>query len=109
MNAERLVYFRECLESLAEGIKAYLTSSKESAGVVELDTSIGRLSRMDAMQNQQMAMELRRRKKNQLLQITNALNRIEQGSYGQCGLCQQPISEDRLEAFPEIVTCVNCA
>lgn len=108
MNAERLAHFRECLESLAAEIKAYLSSSKESAGVVELDTSIGRLSRMDAMQNQQMAMELRRRKKNQLLQITNALNRIEQGSYGQCGLCQKPISEDRLEAFPEIITCINC-
>jgi DnaK suppressor protein len=109
MNAERLAYFRECLESLTEEIKAYLTSSKESAGVVELDTSIGRLSRMDLMQNQQMAMELRRRKKNQLLQITNALTRIDQEIYGQCGLCRQPIAEDRLEAFPEIVTCVNCA
>ena len=109
MNAERLAHFRECLESLSEEIKAYLSTSKESAGVVELDTSIGRLSRMDAMQNQQMAMELRRRKKSQLLQITNALKRIDQGSYGQCGLCQQPISEDRLEAFPEIVACVNCA
>ena len=109
MNAERLAHFRECLESLATEIKAYLSSSKESAGVVELDTSIGRLSRMDAMQNQQMALELRRRKKGQLLQITNALKRIDQGSYGQCGLCRQPISEDRLEAFPEIVTCVNCA
>ena len=109
MNAERLAHFRECLESLATEIKAYLSSSKESAGVVELDTSIGRLSRMDAMQNQQMAMELRRRKKSQLLQITNALKRIDQGSYGQCGLCQRPISEDRLEAFPEILTCVNCA
>ncbi|MBT5910759.1 MAG: hypothetical protein HOH25_13245, partial [Opitutae bacterium] len=52
MNAERLAHFRECLESLATEIKAYLSSSKESAGVVELDTSIGRLSRMDAMQNQ---------------------------------------------------------
>ena len=109
MTPERLSHFRDRLLALEKEIQATLEVSKEASGVVELDTAIGRLSRMDAMQNQQMAMELRRRKKNQLLQITNALKRIDQEIYGQCGLCRQPISEDRLEAFPEIVTCVNCA
>ena len=64
MNADRINYFRSRLEDLAREIKDDLSASKDSAGIVELDTSIGRLSRMDAMQNQQMALELRRRQEN---------------------------------------------
>tara|TARA_B100001964_G_C13805153_1_gene410547 strand:- start:36 stop:365 length:330 start_codon:yes stop_codon:yes gene_type:complete len=109
MNTDRNAFFRERLETLADDINAYLETSKDSAGVVELDTSIGRLSRMDAMQDQQMALELRRRKKDQLLQINNALKRMDDGHYGSCDLCGKPIAEERLEAFPDILTCVNCA
>ena len=109
MEADRLAYFRELLEAKVKEAKDYLESSKDSAGVVELDTSIGRLSRMDAMQSQQMVKELRRRKETELRSIRAAVNRIEKGWYGNCGLCQKPIAEERLEIFPDILTCVNCA
>ena len=109
MDADRITYFGERLKSLANEIEAFLEGSEDSAGVVELDTSIGRLSRMDAMQDQQMALELRRRKKRQLLEVNNALKRIEENLYGLCSLCSQPIAEERLEAFPEVLTCVNCS
>ena len=109
MDAERLAYFRKRLVSLAEEIKADLDSNKEAAEVVKLDTSIGRLSRMDAMQNQQMALELRRRQENQLLRIKNALKRMDQGRYGLCGKCTKNIDEDRLEISPDAVMCVRCA
>ncbi len=109
METDRLTHFRELLEAKAKEAKEYLESSKDSAGVVELDTSIGRLSRMDAMQSQQMVKELRRRKEEELRSIRAAVNRIEKGWYGNCGLCQKPIAEERLEIFPDILTCVNCA
>ena len=109
MEADRLVYFRELLEAKAKEAKDYLESSKDSAEVVELDTAIGRLSRMDAMQSQQMAKELRRRKEDELRSMRSALNRIDKGWYGKCGLCQKPIAEHRLEIFPDVLTCVNCA
>ena len=73
MDADRILYFRKRLESLSKEVAQALNASKDSANVVELDTAIGRLSRMDAMQNQQMALELRRRQENQLLRIKNAL------------------------------------
>ena len=109
MDTDRLVYFRELLTAKAREINEYMESSKDSAGVVELDTSIGRLSRMDAMQNQQMAKELRRRKEEELRSVKAALNRIDKGWYGNCGLCQKPIAEERLEIFPDVLTCVSCA
>lgn len=109
MNAERQEHYRSVLEALAEEVEAFLKKSKDASEAVQLDTSIGRLSRMEAMQDQQMALELRRRKKRQLAQVNNALRRLDEGAYGLCELCGGAISEERLEAFPDMMTCVNCA
>ena len=109
MNAERIEHFRKCLQDLAEEINVDLAANRDDAEIVELDTSIGRLSRMDAMQNQQMALELRRRRENQLLRIKNAFKRMDRGEYGRCSKCKRAITEERLEVFPDAVMCVLCS
>ena len=109
MDVDRLAYFRKRLEDLEQEIREDMDANPEDSGVVELDSSIGRLSRMDALQNQQMALELKRRQENQLLRIENAFKRLAKGQYGLCGKCKKPIEEDRLEVFPDSVTCVRCA
>ena len=109
MDVDRLAYFQERLEELEREIREDMDANPEDSGVVELDSSIGRLSRMDALQNQQMALELKRRQENQLLRIENAFKRLAKGQYGLCGKCKKPIEENRLEVFPYTVTCVRCA
>ena len=109
MDVDRLAYFRKRLEELEREIREDMDANPEDLGVVELDSSIGRLSRMDALQNQQMALELKRRQENQLLRIENAFKRLAKGHYSICGKCKKPIEEDRLEVFPDTVTCVRCA
>ena len=109
MDVDRLAYFRKRLEDLEQEIREDMNANPEDSGVVELDSSIGRLSRMDALQNQQMALELKRRQENQLLRIENAFKRLAKGQYGLCGKCKKPIEENRLEGFPYTVTCVRCA
>ena len=109
MDVDRLAYFQERLEELEREIREDMDANPEDSGVVELDSSIGRLSRMDALQNQQIALELKRRQENQLLRIENAFKRLAKGQYGLCGKCKKPIEEDRLEVFPDTVTCVRCA
>ena len=109
MNAERIEYFRKRLQDLAEEINVDLVANRDDAGIVELDTSIGRLSRMDAMQNQQIALELRRRRENQLLRIKNAFKRMDRGEYGRCSKCKTAITEERLEVFPDAMMCVLCS
>ena len=109
MDVDRLAYFRKRLEDLEQEIREDMNANPEDSGVVELDSSIGRLSRMDALQNQQMALELKRRQENQLLRIENAFKRLAKGQYGLCGKCKKPIEENRLEVFPYTVTCVRCA
>ena len=109
MNTEELERFHKKLLALEEEITDYLAKSEDSAAAVEPDKGLGRLSRMEAMQDQQMVLELRRRKKMQKLEVADALSRIEKGAYGKCSFCGKEIAIDRLDAFPEVQTCVICA
>lgn len=84
--------------------------SKSSAQPVELDqTLVGRVSRMDAMQQQEMALATKRRRGLLLQQIEQALKRVDAGDYGYCAICDEEIAAKRLEANPVILTCVSCA
>lgn len=84
--------------------------SKESTRTVNLDqSSVGRLSRMDAMQSQAMAKENSRRREQQLLRIEAALERIEEGEYGYCASCDEEINRRRLDVDPANPFCVTCA
>jgi DnaK suppressor protein len=86
------------------------TASAGSRGAVELDqTSVGRLSRMDAMQQQAMALATERRRAAALAGIDAALSRMEIGEYGWCTQCGEPIAPGRLALDPAIPTCVACA
>ena len=77
---------------------------------VELDQqSVGRLSRMDAMQQQEMAQAEARRRTNDLARIEIALKRIAEDEYGWCGECGEPIAFKRLEIDPMAARCIGCA
>lgn len=77
---------------------------------VELDqTSVGRLSRMDALQSQAMAIETDRRRHIELQHIEAALQRIEDGEYGECQNCGENIAAKRLEIEPTASICIDCA
>lgn len=77
---------------------------------VELDqTSVGRLSRMDAMQQQAMAAAQARRRAARLRALEAALRRIEADEFGWCEECGQAIPEKRLEIDPTASRCVPCA
>lgn len=109
MTKERLEHFRGRLTSLQQEIEDGLDSNTQETEIVELDTAIGRLSRMDAMQNQQMALELKRRQEVRLQRVKNALKNIDRGKYGICGKCRKPIDESRLDVQPDAVMCIRCA
>jgi DnaK suppressor protein len=77
---------------------------------VELDrTGAGRLSRMDELQNQAMAVAVERRREAELARIASALERLEQGEYGYCVTCGEAIAPKRLELDPATPVCINCA
>ena len=81
-----------------------------AASVVELDqTSVGRLSRMDALQGQAMSKETGRRRQLELQKIAGALRRVDSGDYGYCLSCEEPIARERLELDPGATLCIECA
>ena len=106
MNQEK---FRKLLLAEKEDILSLEESGQESTQTVELDqTTVGRLSRMDAMQQQQMALASERQKKIRLDVIDRALKRIDDGDYGYCTSCDEGIPEKRLELDPATAICVKC-
>ena len=85
-------------------------TSAESRRPVELDQSrVGRLSRMDALQDQAMAVESERRRGVEITRIDAALARIEGGEYGFCLVCEDNIGVKRLEFDPATPLCITCA
>ena len=109
MSPEQLAQFSDKLEALARELRDDLDAVENDSGPVALDTAIGRLSRMDAIQSQQMALALKQRQQNQLLRVEKAMEAISNGTYGNCRKCGQNIAEERLEVQPDAVLCVKCA
>jgi len=101
---------RDNLLKLRAALEAAAETAEGSAAIVELDQSaVGRLSRMDAMQAQAMAQASGQRRDEMLQRITAALKRIDDGDYGVCLKCDEPIIPKRLEFDPTVLLCVDCA
>ncbi len=91
-------------------LEAILESSREFRKPVELDQSrVGRLSRMDALQDQAMALETKRRREIELRRIEAAFERVKSGDYGYCVTCGEEIQLKRLEFDPATPVCIDCA
>ena len=79
-------------------------------GPVALDQeSVGRLSRIDAMQMQAMALAQERRRKIERAAIAAALQRIDHSEFGYCIACGDAIAERRLQNNPTVLKCIDCA
>jgi len=90
-------------------LQQQLADSDEQARPVTLDQqSIGRVSRVDAIQQQQVPVAGRVQVTQTLRQVMTALARIESGDYGYCGRCDEPIGFERLEAQPHVPLCLRC-
>jgi DnaK suppressor protein len=98
---------------LLEEREALVTSSeqdRESRRPVTLDQqSVGRLSRMDALQMQAMALETERRRQTRRRRLDAALERLADGEFGFCVKCGEPIARPRLEFDLTSPTCIACA
>lgn len=105
-----LVYFQSLLEQRQDDILVRQDGQREAAGTVELDQSrVGRLSRMDALQQQAMARATNQRSALELQRLEAALVRIRTGDYGCCLKCGEDIVEKRLKTDPAALNCITCA
>lgn len=109
MDQHQRSQLKEKIQSRIQELEASLAQENDELKPVEPDVSIGRLSRLDSMQGQQMALELQRRQQAELNRLRDTLKRVDQPDFGICPLCRQPIAFERLEAMPDATLCVSCS
>ena len=101
---------RRKLIARREALDAQDAAIADSRDTVELQQdSVGRLSRMDAMQQQAMAQATARHRGAERARIAAALERMDEGEWGWCTACGNQIAEKRLAHDPSVALCLACA
>lgn len=109
LNEEQIRELTGDLKRLQRELEQSLEQSKASSEPVELDqAAVGRVSRMDAIQQQSMAKANRDALQLRARQVRAALTAIEVEEYGWCRRCDEPIGYPRLKAKPEAPFCLRC-
>lgn len=102
--------YRELLSArLAELGEQDRISAGDRAPVTLEQDSVGRLSRIDAMQVQAMALAQERRRSAERVAIAAAMERLDSGDYGYCIACGDSIAAARLRNNPTVLKCLDCA
>jgi len=101
--------YRKRIQEEMEELRALSDGSREGRAPVELDQqSVGRLSRMDAMQQQSMDLAREERRRQRLAILAAALRRMDEDEFGYCLSCGDDIAVARLRADPAATLCVDC-
>jgi DnaK suppressor protein len=110
LEKAELSRFRQLLELKLSELNQFGVGMTSRDQAVELDQSkVGRLSRMDALQQQAMLDATKARAQRECVRIQSALSRIDQGEYGRCVQCDDPIAIGRLEFDAATPLCMACA
>lgn len=110
MNDATIAEFRTALKALRATLSEQDALGLEGRKTVTLDQqSVGRLSRMDALQHQAMAQATQARRDQIAQRIESAFARMEAGEFGFCVDCGDDIPLKRLKIDPTVATCVSCA
>jgi DnaK suppressor protein len=99
MDKQKLEYFRTLLLEQRRQATEDLQADKSTA--LEGDDGVedsGEMSELDL--NRSTALNLATRQTQLIEEIDEALQRIEDGTYGQCVRCGKPLDEERLKAMP---------
>ena len=108
-DKKQLEQFRSLLVATQQALQAQLKSADSTTKPVTLDQqTVGRVSRIDAILQQQMAIANQQQANQLLTRIELALRRIDSGEYGSCLQCEEPIAFARLQAQPYASLCIEC-
>jgi DnaK suppressor protein len=82
---------------------------EEMSSPVSPDDAIGRVSRMDAINNKSVTEATLRQAKDKLSKLRHALSRVDDENFGKCQRCGKDIPVMRVILMPQSPYCVNCA
>ena len=109
MKEEEKRKLKKKLKELITNYENEILELESTIKPIKPENSLGRISRMDAINNQSVMEAAMRSKKRKLGKLKIALQNIDNKSFGYCSLCKKPIPMGRLIYMPESTRCVNCA
>lgn len=109
MNPTKLKHFRELIQARISSLLDEIAVGHAATATVQLDQQmVGRLSRMDAIQQQAMAKAANQRREGEVQRLKAALLRIDEDEFGYCEDCGEDIEHKRLEISPTTTRCMPC-
>ena len=109
MKPEEQEKLKELIHSKVARLKRQIKDLKELTKPIEPDCAIGRVSRMDAINNKSVNEAALLKKQNQLKGLHLALEDIDKDDFANCIVCGFEIPIQRLFIMPESRKCTNCA
>lgn len=108
LTEDQCASLRRALEALDRELRSVHETSADGAATVDLEQPIGRVSRIDAIQQQRMVQANRASVQLRHQQVRAALRRFDEDEYGVCVTCGEDVGYRRLEAQPEAPFCISC-
>ena len=109
MEDDFKVQVKELLHKKKAKLEKDISELEESTRAEAPDSAIGRVSRMDSINNRSVNEATLRKKKLQLLKIGEALKTVDTPGFGLCMRCGKHIPVQRILLMPESKVCVECA
>lgn len=108
LSQKDLKRFKKTLEDSRQAILDNARKTMEVESNFDTDDLPDEIDQASSEYAQSMVFRLRDREKFLLKKIEKALARIEEGNFGMCERCEEPISSKRLEARPVTTLCIRC-
>ncbi|MEL6923522.1 MAG: TraR/DksA C4-type zinc finger protein [Bacteroidota bacterium] len=97
------------IEQQIEKLESEMIQLEANTAPISPENAIGRVSRMDAINNKGVAEAALANTKRKFSKLKMALGKVDEAGFGLCARCRQPIPAPRLMFMPESTRCVNCA
>jgi DnaK suppressor protein len=107
-DTERQQLKEKIIAAIAE-MEEKIKNRAASIQPISPENAIGRVSRMDAINNKGVADAAMRQAERKLVSLRVALSKIDSPTFGNCNRCKNPIQPARLMYMPESAMCVRCA
>lgn len=109
LDVDQMIELEIRAREILERLKVEAAADESDPSAVAVDVAIGRLSRLDSMQMEEVRKDAGRRRNQRIHLLQEALKKMDEGSYGQCDGCGEWIDYARLEQRPEANLCGDCA
>jgi len=109
MDKKTLSEVKEKIVSEIEKTEKSILEYKEITKPIAPENAIGRISRMDAINNKSVAEAALREAEGKLSKLKYVLGQVDEDDFGVCVKCKKQIPLGRILLMPQSRYCVNCA